>query len=64
MPSLQSGTSLDLAVIGNSAFSCIIDKMTKVVWACFPKLDADPIFNCLLNNNSEYSVKIIRISRC
>lgn len=47
---------LDLAIIGNSVFSCAIDKTSKVVWSCFPRLDGDPIFNCLMNNNSEFSV--------
>lgn len=48
----SNNPSLEMAVIGNSAFSCIVDKTSKVVWACFPKVDGDPIFNCLLNNNS------------
>lgn len=56
VPSLHSGSSYDLAVIGNSSFSCFIDKMTKVVWACYPKLDDDPIFDSLLNNDSQYYV--------
>ena len=49
-------TSLDLAVIGNSVIGCIVDKTSKIVWSCFPKMDGDPIFNCLMNNNSEFSV--------
>lgn len=47
--------TLDMAIVGNSSFNCIVDKTSKVVWACFPKVDGDPIFNCLLNNNSSVS---------
>jgi hypothetical protein len=51
-------STLDLAVIGNSIFSCLLDSKGKLVWSCFPKMDSDPVFNCLLNNNSSYSVSL------
>ena len=40
--------SLDLAVIGNSVVSALIDKNGRHVWHCHPRLDADPIFCALL----------------
>jgi GH15 family glucan-1,4-alpha-glucosidase len=39
--------TLDLAVIGNSVVSALIDRNGRHVWHCHPRLDADPIF-CLL----------------
>ena len=61
---LPTGTpSLDMAIVGNSSFNCIVDKTSKVVWACFPKIDGDPIFNCLLNNNSSVSQSASNLRR-
>jgi GH15 family glucan-1,4-alpha-glucosidase len=41
--------TLDLAVIGNSVVSALIDKQGSYVWHCHPRLDADPIFCTLLD---------------
>lgn len=38
------GANLQLASIGNCAFSALLDKKGQVVWACFPRFDGDPIF--------------------
>ncbi|HTJ65283.1 MAG TPA: glycoside hydrolase family 15 protein [Alphaproteobacteria bacterium] len=43
--------TLDLAVIGNSVISALIDRNGRHVWHCHPRLDADPIF-CLLVDNA------------
>ena len=40
---------LDIGVIGNSTFGALIDKHGRVVWACFPRFDGDPVFSYLLN---------------
>lgn len=45
MPQLQ------LAPIGNCAVASLIDARARHVWFCFPRLDGDPIFNSLLNND-------------
>ncbi len=44
--------TLDLAVIGNSVVSALIDKNGRHVWHCHPRLDADPIFCALLDDEN------------
>jgi len=44
--------SLDLAVIGNSTVSALIDKAANWVWACLPRLDGDAIFSKLLHEDT------------
>jgi GH15 family glucan-1,4-alpha-glucosidase len=41
--------SLDLAAIGNCVVSALIDRKGRYVWHCYPRLDADPIFCTLLD---------------
>lgn len=41
-------SSLDLAVIGNCSFSALVDRKARVVWACLPRYDGDPVFCSLL----------------
>lgn len=45
-------TDLDLAVIGNCSYGALIDQRGKVVWACFPHFDGDPMFCSLLDDQS------------
>ena len=40
--------SLSLGVIGNCAFSALIDARGRIVWCCLPRFDGDPVFNALL----------------
>ncbi len=44
--------SLDLAVIGNCVVSALIDRQGRHVWHCHPRLDADPIFCTLLDDEN------------
>ena len=44
---------LDLAVIGNCAYAALIDRRARVVWACFPRFDGDPVFCSLLQPTGE-----------
>jgi GH15 family glucan-1,4-alpha-glucosidase len=44
--------TLDLAVIGNSVVSALIDRRGRHVWHCHPRLDADPIFCTLLDEEN------------
>ena len=44
--------TLDLAVIGNSVVSALIDRKGRHVWHCHPRLDADPIFCALLDDEN------------
>ena len=41
--------SLDCGVIGNCAFSALVDRMGRMVWCCLPRFDGDPVFNALLD---------------
>lgn len=41
-------TSLDLALIGNGTIGALVDSVGDVVWGCFPRFDADPMFCALL----------------
>ncbi|OOG50631.1 glycoside hydrolase family 15 protein [Polaromonas sp. C04] len=40
--------SLSMGVIGNCAFSALIDARARIVWCCLPRFDGDPVFNALL----------------
>lgn len=43
---------LDLAVIGNCTVASVITPAGRHVWFCFPRLDADPLFNALLGGKA------------
>ena len=40
--------SLAMGVIGNCAFSALIDVRGRIVWCCLPRFDSAPVFNALL----------------
>ncbi|HQS90439.1 glycoside hydrolase family 15 protein, partial [Polaromonas sp.] len=44
--------SLSLGVIGNCAFSALIDARGRIVWCCLPRFDGDPVFNALLQRGT------------
>mmetsp|Transcript_60146 Transcript_60146/g.169669 ORF Transcript_60146/g.169669 Transcript_60146/m.169669 type:complete len:719 (+) Transcript_60146:52-2208(+) len=46
-------TTVDLAVIGNGMFGALVDGRGRFVWCCMDTFDGDPVFNCLVNNNSD-----------
>ncbi len=41
--------SLNLGVIGNCAYSALVDSRGGIVWCCLPRFDGDPVFNALLD---------------
>jgi GH15 family glucan-1,4-alpha-glucosidase len=41
-------TGLDLGLIGNCSVSALVDAHGRLVWACLPRYDADPVFCALL----------------
>ncbi len=43
-------SSLDLAVIGNCMIAALVDRRAQIVWSCFPRFDADPVFSALLDS--------------
>ncbi|MGH9333797.1 MAG: trehalase-like domain-containing protein, partial [Vicinamibacteria bacterium] len=38
----------NLALVGNSSLSALIDPRGNVVWTCLPRFDSDPVFDALL----------------
>lgn len=41
--------SLQLGMIGNCAYSALVDREARLVWCCLPRFDGDPVFNALLD---------------
>ncbi len=53
--------SLSLGMIGNCAFSALVDSRGRIVWCCLPRFDGDPVFNALLDpseNAGHFSIEI------
>ena len=46
-------SGLDLGVIGNCSYAALIDPRGRVLWACLPRLDGDPVFCGLLDGAGE-----------
>jgi GH15 family glucan-1,4-alpha-glucosidase len=42
--------NLNLGVIGNCAIAALIDEEARVVWACLPRIDSEPVFCSLLQS--------------
>lgn len=55
-PASPSAASLDCGVIGNCAFSALIDRAGQMVWCCLPRFDGDPVFNALLDGGASGSL--------
>ena len=45
-------SDLELSPIGNCQVSTLVDSEGAFVWGCVPRVDGDPIFCSLLNNNA------------
>ena len=43
--------SLDLAIIGNCTYAGLLDSRARLVWACMPRFDGNPVFCDLLQPN-------------
>jgi GH15 family glucan-1,4-alpha-glucosidase len=61
-------TSLDLALIGNCSLGALVDKRGRIVWACLPRFDGDPVFCALLKDHGEpdfgfYDVEVMDFER-
>jgi GH15 family glucan-1,4-alpha-glucosidase len=59
-PSTLPG-SLQLGVIGNCTFSALVDRHARIVWACMPRFDGDPVFNALIDPTHEGSSWAIEV---
>ncbi len=55
-------TNLDLGIVGNCAFSALIDRHGAVVWACMPAFDGDPVFSRLINGGVESGIYEISVA--
>jgi GH15 family glucan-1,4-alpha-glucosidase len=44
--------NLDLGLIGNCTIGALVDAKAEIVWACFPRFDADPVFCSLLRERA------------
>jgi GH15 family glucan-1,4-alpha-glucosidase len=44
---------LDLALVGNCQIAALLDRHARVVWACMPRFDGDPVFCGLLSGQLE-----------
>ncbi|WP_295857653.1 glycoside hydrolase family 15 protein [uncultured Xylophilus sp.] len=53
--------SLALGLIGNCAFSALVDARGRIVWCCMPRFDGDPVFNALLQRDEDASAFGIEI---
>jgi GH15 family glucan-1,4-alpha-glucosidase len=48
--------NLNLGMVGNCAYSALIDAQARMVWCCLPRFDGDPVFNALLDDGPTGSV--------
>jgi GH15 family glucan-1,4-alpha-glucosidase len=46
-------SSLELGVIGNCQVSALVDELGRMVWACMPRFDSDPVFCALLMDDQD-----------
>ena len=59
-------STLECGVVGNCAFSALVDRNGRMVWCCLPRFDGDPVFNALLDesdNGSLWSIEIENFAR-
>jgi len=58
--------SLRLGIIGNCAYSALVDERGCIVWCCLPRFDGDPVFNALLDpgeNGSLWAFELEQFAR-
>jgi len=61
--------SLDLGVIGNCSWAGLVDSLGRIVWACFPHFDGDPLFSSLVNGSRAsvgdgfYEIELLDLAR-
>ena len=52
--------SLQMGLIGNCAYSALVDAVGRIVWCCLPRFDGDPVFDALLDAGPSRSVRRAR----
>ncbi|POR53410.1 glycoside hydrolase family 15 protein [Bosea psychrotolerans] len=70
----RNSVSLDLGVIGNCTIAALIDRRARIVWGCFPRLDRDPVFCALIDNQPDddgampkkgvFAIELVGMTRC
>lgn len=53
---MPTPNSLQLGMIGNCAYSALIDREARLMWCCLPRFDGDPVFNALLDPSENGSI--------
>jgi GH15 family glucan-1,4-alpha-glucosidase len=48
--------TLQVGMIGNCAYSALVDAQSRVVWCCLPRFDGDPVFNAMLDPSENGSL--------
>jgi GH15 family glucan-1,4-alpha-glucosidase len=56
MKANTSVQNLNLGVIGNCAYTALVDERGSIVWCCLPRFDGDPVFNALLDPSENGSL--------
>lgn len=61
--------SLHLGAIGNCNVAALVDRQARIVWCCYPRLDADTIFCSLIDRKVDaadgaYSVELEHLVGC
>ncbi len=57
-------SNLNLAIVGNGTWGGLLDAEGRLVWACLPRFDSDPIFPALLDADAaEEGVFAIELDR-
>jgi GH15 family glucan-1,4-alpha-glucosidase len=47
-------SNLELGVVGNCSWGGLIDRHGRLVWACMPRFDSDPVFPALLDEAPDH----------
>ncbi|HEX7888859.1 MAG TPA: glycoside hydrolase family 15 protein [Ramlibacter sp.] len=53
---LVTPNTLQVGMIGNCAYSALVDQQARIVWCCLPRFDGDPVFNALLDPSENGSL--------
>jgi GH15 family glucan-1,4-alpha-glucosidase len=55
----------DLALIGNGTISALVDGSGRIVWACLPRFDGEPVFDALLriDGGGAFAIEIADFAR-
>jgi GH15 family glucan-1,4-alpha-glucosidase len=48
--------TLQAGMIGNCAYSALIDRQSRITWCCLPRFDGDPVFDAILDPSENGSL--------